>query len=110
MVRQYPHTLYGESLSANSTRDGDGNWNSQSALTEELSSCREESDGRGREVQGADGKFHRYSSIIYLPKSCPDIEFGRKVFVKDTMSSTIYRATGSVIKFERNQLNCRIWI
>lgn len=111
MIKQYPHKLYLEALPAtNSTQDGDGNYDAQSSTPTLLGDCREETDGRGREIQGIDGKSYRYSSVIYLPKSAQDLRFGDVVFVRDAVTSTTNRIKGNVLKFDRGQLHCRIWL
>src|ERR1035437_9802323 len=99
-MKQYPHLLYGSTLSADSTRDGDGNYTAQTATSPLISVCREETDGRGQEIQGADGDFHKFSSVVYLPLSCPDVEFGRPVYVRDSSTATTDRAKGTVLKFD----------
>lgn len=108
-MKQYPHFLYSDVLSE-STRDDDGNWSIQTPVPTILSACREETDGRGSEVQSADGNFRKYTSIIYLPKSAADVLEGTVVYVRNSESDTANRIKGPVIKFDRGQLNCRIWV
>jgi hypothetical protein len=110
MIKQYPHVLYGVATPGDSTRDTDGNWNTQVATTPLLSVCREETNGRGREIQGTDGKFYKYASVVFLPISCADIAFGRTVYVKDSTTATIERIRGTVLKFDRGQMHCRLWV
>lgn len=109
-MKQYPHLLYGVSLPVDSTRDENGNYVAQIATNPLISNCREETNGQGREIQAADGKFHKYSSVIYLPLSCPDVEFGREVFVRDSSSATTDRIKGMVLNFDRSQMHCRLWV
>lgn len=109
-MKQYPHLLYGASATGDSTRDNDGNWNTLTTTYPLISVCREETDGRGQEIQGADGKFHKYSSVIYLPLSSPDVEFGRIIYVRDSSTVTTDRIKGSVLKFDRSQMHCRLWV
>ena len=109
-MKQYPHLLYGSSLATDSTRDTSGNYVAQTATNPLISACREETDGRGQEIQGADGKFYKYSSVIYLPLTCADVEFGRPVYVRDSSTAVADRVKGTVLKFNRSQMHCRIWV
>jgi len=111
MVKQYPHLLYGiPAAAADSSQDNSGNWTADTSASNKLSVCREVTDGKGRELQGADGKMHKYTSIIFTPRTCPDVPFGMVIYVRDTENSTADRIRGSVLKFDRGQLHCRIWV
>jgi len=109
-MKRYPHFLYGASLATDSTRDDNGGYVAQTATNPLISVCREETDGRGLEIQGADGKFHKYSSVVYLPLGCPDVEFGRPIYIRDSTTSTADRIKGTVLKFDRSQMHCRLWV
>lgn len=108
-MKQYPHALYSDVLSE-STQDGDGNWSEQTLVPTLLSVCREETDGRGSEVQSADGNYHQYASIIYLPLSAPDIAEGTVIYVRNSSTATADRIKGPAVKFDRGQLHCRLWV
>jgi hypothetical protein len=110
MVKQYPHVLYTSEVPAESSQDAGGNYSSQVIALEKISECREETDGRGREVMGADQKLHVYTSVIFLPASCPDVSYGTVVEVRNRETDTAYRIKGGVIKFDRGQLHSRIWL
>lgn len=109
-MKQYPHLLYTKAVATDSTQDGDGNYNEQTPADTLISECREETDGRGREIQGPDGEHHVYSSIIYLPKGAPVVSEGTTVFVKNSATDTTYRIQGPVLKFDTGQLHSRIWV
>ena len=111
MVKQYPHVLFANLFPAgDSAQDSEGNWSEKTPTPTLLSECREVTDGRGRELQGADGKMHKYTSVIFLPLTCPDIAFGATIYVKDTTASTSERIRGTALKFDRGQMHCRLWV
>jgi hypothetical protein len=110
MIKQYPHILYTIQPAENSTRDDEGNWISGSPDDIKISECREIPDGRGKEVIGADGKHHVYSSMIFLPASCPEIPEGTVIYVKASEAATKKRIEGPVLKFDQGQMHSRIWV
>lgn len=110
MIKQYPHFLYKSEVPAESSQDAGGNYSSQVIAPEKICECREETSGRGREIMGADQKLHVYASVIFLPVSCPDVSYGTVIEVRDNETDTAYRLKGEVIKFDRGQLHCRLWI
>lgn len=110
MVRQYPHYLFA-TLSEESRQDENGNWTLGSQRVVFLSICREETDGRGQEVQIADGRYRRFSSIIQVPKSAMlEMKEGTSVFVADSADGSGIRIEGVVLKFDRGQLHSRLWV
>ena len=72
--------------------------------------CREETDGRGQEVQTADGTYRKYSSIIQIPKGDLTIDDGTSVFVSDHEDGSGARIKGVALKFDKGQLHSRLWV
>lgn len=108
MVKQYPHYLFAI-LGGDSIQDENGNWIVPDATPQFVSMCREETDGRGNEIQVAGGTFRKYSSLIQLPKGTPKIEDGTSVYVADTDGTNI-RVKGISLKFDKGQLHSRLWV
>ena len=110
MVKQYPHFLF-KKVVVESTQDADGNWTEQSESWALHSECREETNGKGQEVNGLDGRSVVYSSTVYMPKSDVSIAEGTEVLVSETNSEFgVCRIKGRVIKFSNGQLNTRLWV
>lgn len=109
MVAQYPHYLFtlttGESM-----QDENGYWTDTEQQIIFLSMCREETSGRGQEVQTADGTYHKFSSIVQIPKGDLMIEEGTSIFVSDHEDGTSIRVKGAVLKFDKGQLHSRLWV
>lgn len=109
-MKQYPHLLFSDTAPSESTQDGDGNYSAQTLVSSLISVCREETDGRGRQVLGSDGKQHVFTSVIYLPKGAPVISEGTVIYVKNSSTDTTNRIKGPVLKFDPGQLHSRIWV
>lgn len=109
MVRQYPHYLFAL-ITGESTQREDGRWSDEDQQTIFLSMCREETDGRGSEVQTADGTYRKYSSIIQIPKGDLTIDEGTSVFVSDHEDGSGARIKGVALKFDKGQLHSRLWV
>jgi hypothetical protein len=113
MVQQYPHYLYILSVPS-ATQDANGNWinnNQDSSSWTYHSVCREETNGKGSTINGADGKAVVYSSSVYLPKSAGDIKEGTIVVVSQFNDPTDgVRIKGAALKFDRGQLSKRLWV
>ena len=108
-VKQYPHFLFVVS-SEESHQDEDGNWVTVPGATQMQCRCREETDGRGSEVQVAGGTFRRFTSLIQIPKGEKRIEAGTSVFVANDKDGTDVRIKGQVLKFDEGQLHSRLWL
>lgn len=106
MVTQYPHTLTAvfTTDAEPAYQDALGNWVIPSG-TEEVAvfECRAEANDSGREIRGVDGTLVKFGYIIYMPLTEYNFAYGQDV---DIVGMT----TGTVKKFHRGQLNCRIWI
>jgi hypothetical protein len=109
MVKQYPHYLFAI-LGGESVQDEDGNWSDSEKRIEMLSICREETDGRGSEIQIAGGTFHRFTSLVQLPKGSQKIEVGTSIFIADNANGWVVRVQGVVLKFDDGQLHSRLWV
>lgn len=108
-MKQYPHYLFAKETSE-SVKDDNGFWTSGEQKTVFLSMCREETDGRGSEIQTADGTYRKYSAIIQIPKGALIIEEGTSVFVSDNKDGSSVRINGVVLKFDKGQLHSRLWV
>ena len=106
---QYPHYLFAVN-SGDSTQDGNGNWSDSETTNIFISICREETDGRGSEIQVAGGTFHRFTSLIQLPKGAQKVEVGSTVFVANKADGTNIRIQGVVLKYDVGQLHSRLWV
>jgi len=110
MIKQYPHYLFAIVAGGESVQDDEGNWTDSETITEFISACREETNGRGAEIQVAGGTFHIFTSLIQLPKDSPKIEVGTNIFVADDENGSDVRIQGVVLKFDKGQLHNRLWV
>lgn len=107
-VNQYPHYLFLVS-SGESVQDENGDFSDNQPESVFLSMCREETDGRGTEIQ-VGGIMHKITSLIQLPKTCPKVEHGAKVVVANDAECTDVRITGVCLRFDQAQLHSRLWL
>lgn len=107
-VKQYPHFLF-LVTPAQSEQNEDGDFVAGTPTNTLLSKCREETDGRGTEIQ-VGGIAHKVTSLIQLPKDCPDVSLGAKVIVANDADCSNVRITGVCLNFKRDQLHCRLWL
>lgn len=110
MVIQYPHYLFAVTAGTESVQDENGNWSEAESTNVFLSMCREETDGRGSEVQVAGGTFRRFTSLIQLPKGAPIVNDGTTVFVANDADGADKRIVGVALKFAADQLHSRLWV
>ena len=108
-LKQYPHYLFIEEA-GESVQDAQGNWTESEMSRNFISMCREESDGRGSEYQVAGGEYIKSTSIIQLPKTCPKVEKGQKVYVANDLGCTDIRISGVCLNFDESQLHSRLWV
>lgn len=109
MVRQYPHFLFAV-LGGDAVQDEDGNWIQPEDRIEMVSKCREETNGKGTQINIAGGTFHVFSSLVQLPKGAPRVEVGTNVFVADDEAGESVRVKGTALKFDAGQLHSRLWL
>ena len=95
-VKQYPHYLFVETPSGESTQDANGDWVENSTTRTLLSSCREEKDGRGQEFKAGDGTFHK--------------TIGSRVIIANDVDCTNERLSGVVLNCESAQMHVRLWV
>ncbi len=77
---QYPHYLYAYKT-AESTQGPNGSWIETPAIWELKAACREETNGKGSEIQTADGTRLVFASLIQIPKGTERINEGTEVIV-----------------------------
>jgi len=113
-IVQYPHYLFAVNAGGDSVQDENGNWSDAETTTIFLSACREETDGRGSEIQVAGGTFHRFTSLIQLPKGkgvCnTPVQVGSTIFVANDADGTDIRIQGVVLKYDVGQIHSRLWV
>jgi hypothetical protein len=110
MIKQYPHYLFAENADSDSVQDKNGNWSDAAETNIFISACREETDGRGSEIQVAGGTFHIFTSLIQLPKGAQKVEVGSTIFVANNADGTDIRIKGVVLKYDVGQLHNRLWV
>ena len=108
-VVQYPHYLFALETT-DDHRDEDGNWIPGTTEMVFIGKCREETNGKGSQIQLAGGTFHVYSSLIQLPKGTRKIAEGTKIAVTDDQNGEDVRIEGDVLKFDPGQLHSRLWL
>lgn len=110
-VKQYPHFLYVQGQSIDSTRDADGNWVAATQVWTYHSTCREETNGKGAVIQGADAGALVFSSLVLLPRGATKVPEGKVVRACDTKSSTeSIRIEKPVLKCDISPQHGRIWL
>ena len=110
-IVQYPHYLFVVKNGGEAYQDGDGNWvQPDNAKPEMVSICREETNGKGTQIQVAGGTFRVFSAMIYLPKGAPVIADGTTVFASNDIAGTDIRIKGTALKFDDGQLHSRLWV
>lgn len=108
MVAQYPYKLELSNLSGEPQRDENGDYVEATESFTEIGNCRDEAGAPGQFTTTTDGQQISFSWIVYLPKTAPDIAYGKTVRVTDGNGNV--RAYGTVKRFYRGQLNCRLWL
>jgi hypothetical protein len=110
MVVQYPHYLFAVKA-GESTQDENGDWTDPTEESIEfISMCREETNGKGSQIQVAGGIFHVFASLIQLPKGAQSVDVGTAVFVSNNEDGSDVRIRATNLKFDSGQLHSRVWI
>lgn len=110
MISQYPHSLFVRQA-GDSVQDADGNWSTPASSWLLYSICREQTNGKGTVINGADGRAIVYGSVVHMPVDTPPIADGVEVMVSESDSGVgVQRIEGRVLKFDRGQLHCRLWV
>lgn len=109
---QYGHFLYKLLQGGDSVQDEDsGEWVPAPSTWVFHSTCREETNGRGTMIQGADGKALVFSSIVLLPKGALKVKEGTMVRVTETKDPEgPQRAEGSVLNCDISSMHGRLWV
>ena len=108
-IEQYPHYLF-VTESGEARQDEGGNWTTTPNALRLHGRCREETDGRGQEVETAGGTFRRFTSLIQLPRGTQRVADGVHVIVTNDAAGTEVRIRGEVLKFDAGQLHARLWL
>lgn len=108
-IEQYPHYLFAVETTE-SHQDEDGNWIPGQTTVRYVCKCREETNGKGSQIQLAGGNFHIFSSLIQLPKGTGKINEGLEVIITDDANGEDIRIKGKVLKFSKEQLHARLWL
>lgn len=109
MILQYPHHLFIETPPM-SEQGEHGDWVDGTYKRLYIGRCREETDGKGSEVQVAGGVFRKFTSLIQLPRGTFHITDGTKVIVSDDINGEYVRIEGYTLKCDVGQLHTRIWV
>ena len=111
MIKQYPHFLFVK-ISSDSIQDPvTGDWSAASESWVLHSLCREQTNGKGSVVNGADGKGIVFSALIHLPLSAVRIKENTEVLVSETDNLVgTARIEGRALKYDVGQLHCRLWV
>lgn len=110
MSHQYPHYLF-KLVPGASVKGDDGGWTKVPDSWVLHSECREETNGKGSQINTADGKAVLFSSTVYLPAGTSRIPEGTEVLVNEASDrSGLTRVQGRVLKCDLHQLNGRLWV
>jgi hypothetical protein len=106
VIKQYPHILKVKRLSE-SVQDGSANWVSGPALPDIEYKCRLEPRSNSSVLALADGTTVNVQALVYMPNTVQIISPGTSVEIYD---GDLQIAKGSVLQFNRGQLNARLWL
>lgn len=122
---QYPHFLYTRNSEGEAVQDANGSWQTTGAAWKLHASCREETNGKGTQIQAANGRFITFASLIQLPAGTERVGLGQEVAVADreltpleqtdevlrsAEAEGIVRIIGECLKFDKGRLHCRLWV
>lgn len=122
---QYPHFLYTRESEGEAVQDANGSWQTSGAAWKLHASCREETNGKGTQIQAANGRFITFASLIQLPAGTERVGLGQEVAVADRELTSseqtdealrsaeaegIVRIIGECLKFDKGRLHCRLWV
>lgn len=124
--RQYPHYLYKRTSSGEAVQDANGSWHTSGGAWTFHSRCREETNGKGTQIQAASGKFVTFASLIQIPVGVERIPEGTEVAIADeplepsalldqeSMAEAKItgkvRISGECLKFDKGRLHSRLWV
>ena len=122
---QYPHFLYTRNSEGEAVQDANGSWQTTGAAWKLHASCREETNGKGTQIQAANGRFITFASLIQLPAGTERVGLGQEVAVADRQltpseqtdealrsaeAEGVVRIIGECLKFDNGRLHCRLWV
>lgn len=107
-MTQYPYTLEIGIVSTTPTRDENGDYTEGQMQWQTVGKCRDEAASRGDFTTTTDGQRVSFSWMVYAPPGTPEIAYEKTVRVTDQHGNI--RAAGTVKRFYRGQMNCRIWL
>lgn len=123
---QYPQRLYTKTIQE-ATQLPNGSWQPETEVWALTAYCREETNGKGTQINTADGRAIAFSSLIQAPKGTPRVDEGTEViistdaqldvtkllnadFVTTAKQQGIIVAQGTCLKCDSGRLHTRIWI
>lgn len=118
--RQYPHYLYRYEV-GEATQDENGSWQTASESWVFHCVCREETNGKGTQIQATNGQFITFASLVQLPKGTQRVPEGTLIAVaemplepsqllEEAKAAGVIRVSGDCLKFDNGRLHCRIWV
>lgn len=110
MVSQYPHILKFEAVTAGDPyKDDNGDIivPKGTKTTIELK-CRFEPNSTGKTIISNNGQSKIYNWDIYMPLFQPDVPNG--IEIKGFLLDGSLKASGTVLRFDRGQMNARAWV
>lgn len=122
---QYPQYLYAKTIQE-ATQLPNGSWQPETEVWTLTASCREETNGKGTQINTADGRSLAFSSLVQLPKGTQKIDEGKQIiiateeldteqlndtdYINGLKQTGIIVATGTVLKCDVGRLHTRAWI
>ena len=122
---QYPQRLYTKTIQE-ATQLPNGSWQPETEVWALTAYCREETNGKGTQINTADGRALAFTSLVQLPKGTPKIDEGKQIIIAieeldaEQLNDTDYInaakqtgtivATGTVLKCDVGRLHTRAWI
>lgn len=122
---QYPHFLYVRNSDGEAVQDANGSWQTTGAAWKLHASCRAETNGKGTQIQAANGRFITFASLIQLPAGTERVGLGQEVAaadrellpseltdeaLQDAQAEGAVRIIGECLKFDKGRLHCRLWV
>lgn len=106
MVKQYPDTAT-VTYASEATTLPNGDIVPGQTITDTFK-CRQEPAGRGGFITASDGTQIAFSSNVYADKRTEIVPVGAQISVIDKDANET--VSGTVKRFSRGQLNCRLWV
>ena len=117
--KMYPHYLFYYDL-PQSQQDDQGCWNAPTPSLRLHARCREQVNAKGqqaflagasfRRIQTANSSFHRFSSIVFLPRSTPPLPVGTPICICEDPQGKRIRCQGQIQKWDTNSFHSRLWL